>query len=153
MVADRWPGLKSIRHEWSLCKKLALARLPSYSGFPGVLFCLVAATRRSARRYDLLSLRFNRMESRSLMSDTSDKLAFDAEDAARLRQARDQIVIQLGKVIVGQNHVIDEILVCLFSQGHCLLEGVPGLAKTLMISTLARTLSICRSAGFSSRPT
>ncbi len=76
------------------------------------------------------------------MSDTPDSLAFDTEDAARLRQARDQIVIQLGKVIVGQSHVIDEILVCLFSQGHCLLEGVPGLAKTLMISTLARTLDL-----------
>jgi len=76
------------------------------------------------------------------MSDTLDQLALDAEDAARLRDAKEQVVEQLGKVIVGQRHVIDEILVCLFSQGHCLLEGVPGLAKTLMISTLARTLDL-----------
>lgn len=76
------------------------------------------------------------------MSDTLDPLALDAEDAARLRDAKEQVVEQLGKVIVGQRHVIDEILVCLFSQGHCLLEGVPGLAKTLMISTLARTLDL-----------
>ncbi len=76
------------------------------------------------------------------MSDTLDQLALDAEDASRLRDAKEQVVEQLGKVIVGQRHVIDEILVCLFSQGHCLLEGVPGLAKTLMISTLARTLDL-----------
>jgi len=67
---------------------------------------------------------------------------FDAEDASRLHEARKRIVDQLSKVIVGQNHVIDEILICLFSRGHCLLEGVPGLAKTLMISTLARTLDL-----------
>jgi MoxR-like ATPase len=68
--------------------------------------------------------------------------SFNAEDASRLHAARQRIVDQLGKVIVGQNHVIDEILICLFSRGHCLLEGVPGLAKTLMISTLARTLDL-----------
>ena len=49
---------------------------------------------------------------------------------------------QMGKVIVGQNEVIDQLLIALFSRGHCLLEGVPGLAKTLMISTLARSLSM-----------
>jgi MoxR-like ATPase len=76
------------------------------------------------------------------MSDTLDQVALDSEDASRLRDAKEQVVDQLGKVIVGQRHVIDEILVCLFSQGHCLLEGVPGLAKTLMISTLARTLDL-----------
>jgi MoxR-like ATPase len=45
-------------------------------------------------------------------------------------------------VIVGQEQVIEELLICLFSRGHCLLEGVPGLAKTLMISTLAQTLDL-----------
>lgn len=60
----------------------------------------------------------------------------------RLQQARQGILDQLGKVIVGQQDVIDELLICLFSRGHCLLEGVPGLAKTLMISTLARTLNL-----------
>jgi MoxR-like ATPase len=67
---------------------------------------------------------------------------FAAEDASRLNDAKKSIVEQLSKVIVGQNHVIDEILICLFSRGHCLLEGVPGLAKTLMISTLAKTLDL-----------
>jgi MoxR-like ATPase len=60
----------------------------------------------------------------------------------RLQEARGRIVDQLGQVIVGQQQVIEELLISLFSRGHCLLEGVPGLAKTLMISTLARTLNL-----------
>eukprot|EP00913_Durusdinium_trenchii_P023376 g21954.t1 len=48
----------------------------------------------------------------------------------------------MSKVIVGQDQVVEELLIALFSRGHCLLEGVPGLAKTLMISTLARCLSM-----------
>ena len=63
-------------------------------------------------------------------------------DAGKLHEARARILEQLGKIIVGQESVIDEIMICLFSRGHCLLEGVPGLAKTLMISTLARTLDL-----------
>jgi MoxR-like ATPase len=60
----------------------------------------------------------------------------------RLQHARQRVLDQLTQVIVGQQHVIDELLISLFSRGHCLLEGVPGLAKTLMISTLARTLNL-----------
>jgi MoxR-like ATPase len=60
----------------------------------------------------------------------------------RLQEAKEKIVEQLSQVIVGQNDVIEELLISLFSRGHCLLEGVPGLAKTLMISTLARTLNL-----------
>ena len=66
----------------------------------------------------------------------------DASDAKKLHAARQAISDQLGKIIVGQSKVIDDLLICLFSRGHCLLEGVPGLAKTLMISTLARTLDL-----------
>ena len=60
----------------------------------------------------------------------------------QLGEAREKILSQLGQVIVGQDQVIEEILISLFSRGHCLLEGVPGLAKTLMISTLARALDL-----------
>jgi MoxR-like ATPase len=63
-------------------------------------------------------------------------------DATRLSSARKSILEQLGKVIVGQETVIDNILIGLFSRGHVMLEGVPGLAKTLMISTLARSLDM-----------
>jgi len=67
-----------------------------------------------------------------------------SESAAirRLNDAREKIVAQLSQVIVGQAEVIEELLISLFSRGHCLLEGVPGLAKTLMISTLAKTLNL-----------
>jgi MoxR-like ATPase len=64
------------------------------------------------------------------------------ESIDRLSQAYHGIREQMSKVIVGQNDVIDQLLIALFSRGHCLLEGVPGLAKTLMISTLARSLSM-----------
>ncbi|MBM4012137.1 MAG: MoxR family ATPase [Planctomycetes bacterium] len=60
----------------------------------------------------------------------------------RLHEARDRILGQLARVIVGQDHVIEQLLICLFSRGHCLLEGVPGLAKTLLVSTLARSLDL-----------
>src|SRR6478672_8505400 len=66
----------------------------------------------------------------------------DLEAIRQLKKAFDDIKQQLGRVIVGQDQVIEELLIALFSRGHCILEGVPGLAKTLMISTLARCLSL-----------
>src|SRR5215210_3879190 len=66
----------------------------------------------------------------------------DLEAIKRVQSAFKEIKKQLGRVIVGQDHVIEELLIALFSRGHCILEGVPGLAKTLMISTLARCLSL-----------
>jgi MoxR-like ATPase len=78
------------------------------------------------------------------MSTDSSETYSPGQSAAfhRLQQAREKIVEQLSQVIVGQTQVIEELLISLFSRGHCLLEGVPGLAKTLMISTLARTLNL-----------
>ena len=61
---------------------------------------------------------------------------------SRLAEAREKIASQLSRIIVGQQDVIEELMITLFSRGHCLLEGVPGLAKTLMVSTLARTLDL-----------
>ena len=61
---------------------------------------------------------------------------------ALLNSAKERLVEQLGRVIVGQEEVIEQLLICLFSRGHCLLEGVPGLAKTLMISTLSEALNL-----------
>ena len=66
----------------------------------------------------------------------------EAAAIEKLSSARTRIHEQLSQVIVGQTHVIDELLISLFSRGHCLLEGVPGLAKTLMISTLSRALNL-----------
>ena len=66
----------------------------------------------------------------------------DLDGLERLRSARDRIRQQMAGTIVGQADVVDQLLVCLFARGHCILEGVPGLAKTLMIRTLARCLSL-----------
>ncbi len=66
----------------------------------------------------------------------------DVAAVARLRLAHDRIRAELARVIVGQDRVVEELLIALFAGGHCILEGVPGLAKTLMVSTLARALDL-----------
>jgi len=63
-------------------------------------------------------------------------------DLEALQRAGAAMRAEIGKVIVGQRRVIDELLITLFAGGHVLLEGVPGLAKTLLISTLARVLDL-----------
>ncbi len=75
------------------------------------------------------------------MSDSMDD-SVDESVIERLGVAVEGIREQLRQVIVGQDEVIDQLLICLFSRGHCMLEGVPGLAKTLLISTLSRALSL-----------
>lgn len=66
----------------------------------------------------------------------------DLEAAEFLKTARENILNELKKRIVGQSDVIDQLLIALFSQGHCLLVGVPGLAKTLLISTFSKILEL-----------
>jgi MoxR-like ATPase len=66
----------------------------------------------------------------------------DIQAMQQLQGAFDNIKRQLARVIVGQDQVIEELLIALFSRGHCILEGVPGLAKTLMISSLSKCLSL-----------
>ncbi len=66
----------------------------------------------------------------------------DLDTVKKLKEAHDKITSEISKVIVGQNQVIDELLISMLSRGHSLLIGVPGLAKTLLISTLARFLNL-----------
>jgi len=67
----------------------------------------------------------------------------DADDVvAEVRRAYSALRTEIHKVIVGQDEVVDQLLMCIFSQGHAVVVGVPGLAKTLLISTIARTLSL-----------
>jgi MoxR-like ATPase len=66
----------------------------------------------------------------------------DVQAVAKLNEAYRNITGQLGQVIVGQHRVIEELLVAMFARGHCLLVGVPGLAKTLLIRTLADSMSL-----------
>jgi len=69
-------------------------------------------------------------------------VATDLDIMNELKQAHEKIVSEIGKIIIGQNKVINELLIGLLARGHCLLIGVPGLAKTLLISTLARVLNL-----------
>jgi len=64
------------------------------------------------------------------------------QSVEELAKARQRILEQIHKVIIGQDAIIDELLSCLFARGHMLIIGVPGLAKTLLISTLARILDL-----------
>ncbi|TMA26846.1 MAG: AAA family ATPase [Deltaproteobacteria bacterium] len=66
----------------------------------------------------------------------------DAELIEELARARQRIAREIAKRVVGQEGVIEQLLIALFSRGHCLFVGVPGLAKTLLISTLAEALSL-----------
>ena len=62
--------------------------------------------------------------------------------AERVSQGRERILAEIRKVIVGQDEVIDQVLTAIFTGGHCLITGVPGLAKTLLIKTLAQILDL-----------
>ena len=66
----------------------------------------------------------------------------DLELAQELLKAKKNTVDEIQKVIIGQDEVIEDLLVALFSKGHCLFVGVPGLAKTLLVSTLAQVLNL-----------
>ena len=72
-------------------------------------------------------------------TDQQDGLSAVAE---RVAQGRERILAEIRKVIVGQDAVIDQVLMALFTGGHCLITGVPGLAKTLLIKTLAEILDL-----------
>jgi MoxR-like ATPase len=66
----------------------------------------------------------------------------DIAAVKKLQEAHKTIRKEMAKVIVGQEQVLDEMLMCVFARGHAILEGVPGLAKTLAVSTLAKSLSL-----------
>ena len=66
----------------------------------------------------------------------------EAKWVTRLEQAREQMLGQMHRVIVGQNEVLEQLVYAILCRGHCLLEGVPGLAKTVMVQTLGATLNL-----------
>jgi MoxR-like ATPase len=69
-------------------------------------------------------------------------LSVGTVSAERVAAGRERILTELRKVIVGQDEVVDQVLIALFTGGHCLITGVPGLAKTLLIKTLADILDL-----------
>ncbi len=66
----------------------------------------------------------------------------DVEAADALKKAYQDIRAEIGKIIIGQDEVVKSVLISIFSNGHCLLVGVPGLAKTLLVQTVARVLDL-----------
>src|SRR5438477_9513610 len=68
--------------------------------------------------------------------------AGDLEAIARLGEARRKLKQEIAKAVVGQEHVVDDLLTALFARGHCLMIGVPGLAKTLMVRTIAQAIDL-----------
>ncbi len=80
------------------------------------------------------------------MAETEEVLVVEDQDdlalVTKMQEGRDQIVAEIRKIIVGQEEIIDELLIALFAGGHCLVTGVPGLAKTLLIKTVADILQV-----------
>jgi MoxR-like ATPase len=76
------------------------------------------------------------------MPEPSEPENFEEEALARLKAGRDKLLKEIGRVIVGQKQVIDELMIVLFSGNHCLMTGAPGLAKTLLIRTLAQIMDL-----------
>jgi MoxR-like ATPase len=66
----------------------------------------------------------------------------DLQGLAKLKDAHQKLRREMAQIVVGQDEVLDQLLIGIFSRGHCILEGVPGLAKTLMVSTLADCLEL-----------
>ncbi len=76
------------------------------------------------------------------MSNSTEPSQDDIKALDQARETTKAIRAELGKVIVGQDRVVEQLLMAIYSRGHCLLEGVPGLAKTLMVSTLAKCMRL-----------
>ena len=77
------------------------------------------------------------------MTDKKESASFDHQErAARLVDACGKIREQVSKIVVGQDEVVEQLIIAILARGHCLLEGVPGLAKTLMVRSLAETMNL-----------
>lgn len=75
------------------------------------------------------------MSTRTIPQEPAEAVDFFQESVTKIKQ-------EIGKLVVGQKDIIDQLLICLFSRGHCVLIGVPGLAKTLLVRTVAQTLNL-----------
>jgi MoxR-like ATPase len=77
-----------------------------------------------------------------LMGTASPATTSDLEAITRLGEARKKLKAEIAKVIIGQEHIVDDLLTALFARGHCLMIGVPGLAKTLMVRTISSAIDL-----------
>ena len=78
----------------------------------------------------------------ALEPETDPEFETEKEMAEKLKTANDTIGAELGKVIIGQQEVVEQMLIALLAGGHCLITGAPGLAKTLLVSTLAKVFDL-----------
>jgi MoxR-like ATPase len=76
------------------------------------------------------------------MPSSVEEFQLEEQAVLQLRQSREQVRQQLSRVIVGQESVIEQLLICLFSGGHCLITGAPGLAKTLLVRSIAEIFDL-----------
>lgn len=77
-----------------------------------------------------------------MITTATARTASDVEAVGQLKTSYDALLKEIGKVIIGQEPVIEQMLISLLARGHCLLVGVPGLAKTLLIKTLSQVLDL-----------
>lgn len=70
------------------------------------------------------------------------KFASDVEAIDSLKEAYNRLNTEIGRVVIGQEDVVKDVIISIFSRGHCLLVGVPGLAKTLLVTTISRVLGL-----------
>jgi MoxR-like ATPase len=110
-----------------------------YAGEPLAATLAVAPHMKQSQRQGGASPAVNRLKRESNLTAKSRNLGDILQEFARQRQLMQQ---ELQKIIVGQDDVIEQMFAAIFTRGHCLLVGVPGLAKTLMVSTLARILDV-----------
>ena len=73
---------------------------------------------------------------------STEQVTKDVQAVEAFREKHLQLKKEISKVIVGQDEVVKDVLIAIFSRGHCLLVGVPGLAKTLLVNTIAQTLGL-----------
>ena len=109
-----------------------------FSQYPGGIRKL----RRSKRFSSRLFRRNFEINGENEMAEANTPPAEDLELIERLKTAREKLLSEIGKVIVGQKEVVDQLLIALFCGGHTLMVGVPGLAKTLMVRTIASILDL-----------
>ena len=80
--------------------------------------------------------------SQNPLMTSDDATEDDLAAIKKLGASREKLKSEIAKIIVGQEHVVDDLLTAIFSRGHCLMIGVPGLAKTLMVRTIARAIDL-----------
>jgi len=76
------------------------------------------------------------------MADENLLSSQEMETLQKLKQAYSSLKTEIQKIIVGQEKVVDQVLISIFAKGHCLIVGVPGLAKTMLINTISQALSL-----------